>query len=42
MGVERLQMIGLILVMLMFCSRVTNAVLALWGVGPIQRNGHGI
>ena len=39
MRVERLQMIGL---MMMSYSCVVNAVLVLWGVGPILRNGYEI
>ena len=35
-------MIGLMVVTLMSYSRVVNAVLVLWGVGPILRNGCGI
>ena len=35
-------MIGLMVVTLMSYSRVVSAVLVLWGVGPILRNGCGI
>ena len=31
-------MIGLMVVMLMSCSRVVSVVLVLWGIGPILRN----
>ena len=40
--VEHLQMIGLMGVMLIICSRVVSVVLVLWGVGPILMNGYGI
>ena len=39
---ERLQMIGLMVVMSMSYSRVVNVALILWGVGPILRNKYGI
>ena len=39
---ERLQMIGLMVVMSMSYSRVVNVALILWGVGPILRNEYGI
>ena len=40
--VERLQKIGLMVVMLMSYSRAVSMVLVLWGVGPILRNRYGI
>ena len=40
--VERLQMIGLMVVMLMFYSRVVSVVLVLWGAGRISGNKYGI
>ena len=42
MCVERLWMIGLMVVMLTFYSRVVSVVLVLWGLGPVLRNGYGI
>ena len=39
---ERLQMIGLMVVMLMYYSPVVSVDFVLLGVGPILRNGHGI
>ena len=40
--VERLYMIGLMVVMLMSYSGVRSLVLVLWGVGPILGNGYEI
>ena len=40
--VERLWMIGLMVVMLMSYSRVVSVVLVLLGVGPVLRSRYGI
>ena len=40
--VERLQMIGLMVVILMFYSSVVSVVLVLWGVSPILTSKYGI
>ena len=42
MRAERLQMIGLMVVMLMSYSRVVSVVLVIWRVGPILKNGYRI
>ena len=39
---KRLEIIGLMVVMVISHSRVVNVVLVLWGVGPILRNGYGV
>ena len=41
MCVERLQMIGLIVVMLMYYSLVVSVVLVLSGVDPVLRSRYG-
>ena len=40
--VQRLQMIGLMIVLLTFFSRMVSMVLVLWGVGTILGNGYEI
>ena len=42
MRAKRLEIIGLILVMVISHSRVVNVVLVLWEVGPTLRNGYGV
>ena len=42
MCVERLEMIGLMVVLLRSFSRMMSTVLALWGAGAILGNGYGI
>ena len=42
MRAKRLEIIGLMVVMVISNSRVVNVVLVLWGVGPTLRNGYGV